>query len=248
MNGNSEGTSQDDLIAIPIIDISRFLDANPNATSVIVSSISSMAQSLGFFQITGHSVSLDLISRLLDCLAALFTPPVEKKMTIPEATIKGLMIRMEKSTEGSRFLQGPNQWPAEADGRMQKLSKIAFRIVALDLGLDETYCDDFPPMTKEMAIQLCGIGAHGDFGALTLLLQDGSEPSSARRGCICGELCSMVISPINDENWYGVAFFNEVLLDQIIECIPTCLKTSEKAWHDPVQVEAHLKRGYGNSY
>lgn len=57
-----------------------------------------------------------------------------------------------------------------------------------------------------------------------------------------------VISPISERNRYSVAFFNEGQLDQVVECIPTCLGTDEKPKFDPVRVEEHLKRRYGSSY
>jgi isopenicillin N synthase-like dioxygenase len=137
---------------------------------------------------------------------------------------EGFMIGPELPETG-RFLQGPNQWVGEdvAPGfravfmeyfrQMHDLSVKVFRIVALSLGLEEGYFDEFvgskdceslglskqgalrpllgwllmmlsdlaiamcrahryPPTTKEMAAKTRGIGAHTDFGALTLLLQD----------------------------------------------------------------------------
>ena len=94
---------------------------------------------------------------------------------------------------------------------MRLFSRTMFRIVALSLGLQEKYFDEFaygrdsksslsshqhavclhtnrpttavtmcrahryPPTTPEMAEKSRGIGAHTDFGALTLLLQDDSK-------------------------------------------------------------------------
>ncbi|RFU35485.1 hypothetical protein B7463_g873, partial [Scytalidium lignicola] len=99
----------------------------------------------------------------------------------------------------ARYHQGPNQWPPEEAipgfretfsnyfDTMRRLSKIMFRLMALSLDLDENYFDDFvgsrdanspcrmlhyPPTTPEQALKSRGIGAHTDFGALTLLLQD----------------------------------------------------------------------------
>lgn len=57
-----------------------------------------------------------------------------------------------------------------------------------------------------------------------------------------------VMSPVSDKHRYSVAFFNEGRLDQIIECIPTCLNEGEEPKYEPVQVEAHLRRRYGSSY
>ena len=57
-----------------------------------------------------------------------------------------------------------------------------------------------------------------------------------------------MISPVSDRDRYSVAFFNEGLLDQIIECIPTCLEAGAEPLYEPVQVEAHLRKRYGSSY
>jgi isopenicillin N synthase-like dioxygenase len=62
-----------------------------------------------------------------------------------------------------------------------------FRLMALSLGLEETHFDYFasdpdgiclcrahhyPPTPPDVAGRTRGVGAHTDFGALTLLLQD----------------------------------------------------------------------------
>jgi mannitol-1-phosphate 5-dehydrogenase len=57
-----------------------------------------------------------------------------------------------------------------------------------------------------------------------------------------------VISPVSNQYRYSVAFFNEGLLDQMIECIPTCLEPGQKALYEPVKVEQHLRERYGSSY
>lgn len=57
-----------------------------------------------------------------------------------------------------------------------------------------------------------------------------------------------VITPVSERDRYSIAFFNEGLLDQVIECIPTCLAPGEKPLHEPAVVEAHLQKRYGNSY
>ncbi len=57
-----------------------------------------------------------------------------------------------------------------------------------------------------------------------------------------------VISPVSDEDRYSVVFFNEGLLDQVIDCLPTCVKPGEVPFHKPLTVEAHLRKRYGDSY
>jgi isopenicillin N synthase-like dioxygenase len=216
---------------------------------------------------------------------------------------EGFMIGQELDGEGLRFAQGPNQWPPEelCPGfretfmeyfeAMRVFSRTMFRVVALGLGLEEGALDDFvygrdtvtmcrahryPPTTPEMAAKSRGIGAHTDFGALTLLLQDdigGLEvfhrpsqtwhpvhPVKDAYVVNIGDMLSRwtndkymstlhrVILPISDRDRYSIAFFNEGLLDQVIECIPTCLEAGDTPKYEPVKVEDHLRNRYGNSY
>ncbi|KAF3397281.1 putative 2-oxoglutarate-dependent dioxygenase [Talaromyces pinophilus] len=308
-------------IAIPVIDIRGYLSDDKSATTSIISSISSAAQSPGFLQITGHGIAPELTTRLLDHLKAFFALPIEKKTALhrnnsaalrgfeavgEQSLEKGVMDSKEgfmigpdwepENAKNARFLQGPNQWPAETDvvglrvvmmdyfREMQALSKTMFRLIALGLGLEESYFDEFvgsedsitmcrahryPPTTPEMSEKSRGIGAHTDFGALTLLLQDtigGLEvfhrptetwhPVQPVDGAFVVNIGDMlerwtnnkytstlhrVISPVSNQYRYSVAFFNEGLLDQMIECIPTCLEPGQKALYEPVKVEQHLR-------
>ncbi|GAM37009.1 mannitol-1-phosphate dehydrogenase [Talaromyces pinophilus] len=278
-------------IAIPVIDIRGYLSDDKSATTSIISSMSSAAQSPGFLQITGHGIAPELTTRLLDHLKAFFALPIEKKTALhrnnsaalrgfeavgEQSLEKGVMDSKEgfmigpdwepENAKNARFLQGPNQWPAETDvvglrvvmmdyfREMQALSKTMFR---------------YPPTTPEMSEKSRGIGAHTDFGALTLLLQDtigGLEvfhrptetwhPVQPVDGAFVVNIGDMlerwtnnkytstlhrVISPVSNQYRYSVAFFNEGLLDQMIECIPTCLEPGQKALYEPVKVEQHLR-------
>ncbi|KKA27986.1 hypothetical protein TD95_003299 [Thielaviopsis punctulata] len=164
---------------------------------------------------------------------------------------EGFTMGPERELGG--YLQGPNMWPPEDQvpgfraameeyiDKMRELSVAMFRLVALSLGLEETYFDEFagsrnsirlcrahryPPTSKETAAQSRGIGAHTDFGALTLLLQDS----------------------VSIESRYSIAYFNEGPASQIIECIPTCLDKDGQALYKPVTAEQHLKNRYESSY
>ncbi|KAI1498015.1 putative gibberellin 20 oxidase [Biscogniauxia marginata] len=202
-----------------------------------------------------------------------------------------------------RFLQGPNLWPEESScpgfrstmeeyfAAARGLSVKMFRLLALSLGLSEKYFDAFvdsrdsvsmcrihryPRVTPEIASKSRGAGAHSDFGAMTLLLQDdigGLEvfhrPSNTWNAVPyvqdayivnIGDMMEQwtngrymstlhrVILPVSDEDRHSVVFFNEGLLDQVIECIPTCIEPGEVPLHKPITVEAHLRKRYGDSY
>jgi len=102
--------------------------------------------------------------------------------------------------KGGRFLQGPNVWPKEEllspkDFRiiveeylreMKRLSHVVLSLVAATLPygpdvFDDLEADDpmcllrllhYPPTPQSKEGQRLGAGAHTDFGAITLLLQD----------------------------------------------------------------------------
>ncbi|KAL3469785.1 hypothetical protein BJX99DRAFT_64278 [Aspergillus californicus] len=214
---------------------------------------------------------------------------------------EGFMIGPELPP--GRFLQGPNQWleenvcPGFRETFMEyfdevhKLSKLMFRLLALSLGLEERYFDDFvasrdsitmcrahryPPTTQEIAARTRGIGAHTDFGALTLLLQDKVgglevyyEPNDTWYPVAyvpdayvvnIGDMMERwtnnrykstrhrVISPVSNQDRYSIAFFNEGLLDKVITCIPTCVEEDEEPLHEPITAEMHLRNRYGGTY
>lgn len=57
-----------------------------------------------------------------------------------------------------------------------------------------------------------------------------------------------VISPVSGKDRYSIAFFNEGLLDQVLECIPTCIEEGERPLHESITVETHLRDRYGGTY
>ncbi|KAL6241190.1 hypothetical protein RBB50_011869 [Rhinocladiella similis] len=212
---------------------------------------------------------------------------------------EGFSVRPERPL--GRFLQGPNQWPENLPGfkeayldyfnAVHELSKNVFRLIALSLDLPEDHFDAFaadpdglclcrshhyPPTPADVAGRTRGVGAHTDFGALTLLLQDevgGLEvlhkptgtwhhvpPVKGAYVCNIGDLMQRwtnnrykstmhrVISPLSGKDRYSCAFFNDGALDTIIECLPTCLKPGEKPAYEPLKVEKHIVERYVQSY
>ncbi|KAJ5093630.1 hypothetical protein N7456_009491 [Penicillium angulare] len=216
---------------------------------------------------------------------------------------EGFMIGPEPFPGTS--LEVANQWPEESVcpglkgtfmqyyNEVRQLSKYMFRLLALSLDLEETYFDKFvasrdyqamsmckahryPPTTKEMADKTRGIGAHTDWGALTLLLQDevgGLEvyyepkdkwyPVKYVPDAYVVNIGDMmerwtnnrykstrhrVNSPVSGNYRYSIGLFNEGLLDQMLECIPTCLAEGEEPLHKPIKVETHLRACYEATY
>ncbi|ORY69002.1 putative gibberellin 20 oxidase [Pseudomassariella vexata] len=207
---------------------------------------------------------------------------------------EGFSIRPERPL--GRFLAGPNQWPGpnlpgmnsfkstymEYFDAVHALSKDMFRLIALSLNLDEGYFDEFaadpdgiclcrshhyPPTPPDSTDRTRGIGAHTDFGALTLLLQDnvgGLEvlhkptgtwhsvpPLEGSYVCNIGDLMQRwtndryrstmhrVISPLSSKDRYSCAFFNEGMRDKVVEALPGCVPYGEKPKHGPIRVEDH---------
>jgi len=214
---------------------------------------------------------------------------------------EGFSARRERPL--GRFLEGPNQWPEEEVlpgfretymeyfEAVHQVSKMMFRLIALSLNLPEDHFDFFasdpngiclcrahhyPPTPKDAAGRTRGVGAHTDFGALTLLLQDtvgGLEvlhkptgtwhavaPVAGAYVVNIGDLMQRwtndrykstmhrVISPLSEKDRYSCAFFNDGALDTMIECIPSCLQAGEKPAYGPLKVEDWIVKRYQQSY
>ncbi|RDW68773.1 isopenicillin N synthase family dioxygenase [Aspergillus mulundensis] len=214
---------------------------------------------------------------------------------------EGFSVRRERPLGG--FLQGPNQWPDPAVlpefqraymayfDAVHGLSRSMFRLIALSLGLEEGYFDYFaadpdglclcrahhyPPTPPDAAGRTRGVGAHTDFGALTLLLQDdvgGLEvlhkasntwhhvpPIPGAYVCNIGDLMQRwtndrykstmhrVVSPLSGKDRYSCAFFNDGALDTVVECLPTCVEPGGKPHYGPIRVKEHLVARYQQSY
>lgn len=116
---------------------------------------------------------------------------------------------------------GPNFWPQSVDDPEEfkkttmkyyhavfELAKDVLKVIALSLGAKEEFFDDFakdavatmrylhyPPQPKDSNEKLNrGIGAHTDFGAITLLLQ--------------GEVDGLQVLDAPSGEWFDVSFFS----------------------------------------
>ena len=196
-----------------------------------------------------------------------------------------------------RFNRGPNQWPADMCGfmptmkayfaAMLDLSERMMRGLALSLDLNEGHFANFvreplatlrllhyPPQPAGAAPGEKGAGAHTDFGALTLLLQDSvgglqvRDPYSPRwlhappvDGTFVVNLGDMIARWTNDTyrstlhrvinvsgtERYSIPFFLSGNPDQVIECLPQCC--GEVPPKFPVTtVENHIAEKYQQSY
>jgi isopenicillin N synthase-like dioxygenase len=207
---------------------------------------------------------------------------------------EGFYLGAEGGTEG--FNRGPNQWPAELPDfkpvmldhhrAMTGLAERLLAALALSLDLPERAFEDFcrepiavlrllhyPPQPPSDPGQ--GAGAHTDFGALTILLQDetgGLEvydratgawtPAPPLPDALVVNLGDLIARWTNDRyrstphrvvnrsgrRRYSAPFFFSGAPAYAVACLPTCLGPGERPKYPPVTVEAHIKERYRQTY
>lgn len=203
-----------------------------------------------------------------------------------------------KEVIARRFNHGPNQWPSQLPefqlkmqaylAELEVLAKYLMRGLALSLALDEYYFDDFcqdslvtlrllhyPPQPANPEPNEKGCGAHTDFGALTLLLQDqqgglqvwdkhteswiDAPPIEGTYVINLGDLIarwtnnrykSTLHRVINQsgKQRYSIPFFFGGHPDYQVACIETCKAPNEPALFEPTTVEKHHIEMYRRTY
>ncbi|CAK7203592.1 hypothetical protein SEUCBS139899_006329 [Sporothrix eucalyptigena] len=200
---------------------------------------------------------------------------------------------------------GPNQWPVEGfdEEKLEgfksstmsyynatvSLASDVLQALALSLSLDETFFSKFmdgavatmrllhyPVQPPDSDAKLTrGIGAHTDFGAITLLLQDDVdglqvwdkhtdtwidvEPVKGAYVVNLGNLMqrwtnekyiSNVHRVINrsGKERFSIPIFISGNPDYVVECIPSCKAVGEASKFPPTTVEAAVSSGYAESY
>ncbi|PHH64772.1 hypothetical protein CDD81_4034 [Ophiocordyceps australis] len=216
---------------------------------------------------------------------------------------EGFMFAREGPEDSTRFLEGPNQWPREDEvprfkdimlesyAEMQRVCLAVSRLLALSLGLEEKFFDGlvaapgsttlmrahrYPPAKPESGLGRNALGAHTDFGGVTLLLQDSVggleffDHASERWHTVppvedalimnLGDLIERwtnaryksarhrVTSPDGDVYRFSVVFFSMGELDTVVECLPGCVEAGERCRYEPVRIEDHLKQRFRASY
>ncbi|RAL12668.1 isopenicillin N synthase family dioxygenase [Aspergillus homomorphus CBS 101889] len=209
------------------------------------------------------------------------------------------------AVQAGKFSQGANKYPAEVrdparfrqvvndyHNLMTDLSLKIFRIIALTLQLEENWFDEFcrdsatilrllryPPQETDKSslerVQCAGIGAHTDFGGLTILLQDEKgglqvwdrEASQWADvvpvpGALVVNLGNMMMRWTNDqylsnlhrvinkseEERYSAPFFFSGNPDFRVECIPSCKGETEEAKYPPITVQEWMLARYADTY
>lgn len=195
-----------------------------------------------------------------------------------------------------RFNQGANQWPdglpdfaATMLAYHRAMTVLAERLMAglaLSLDLPEAafadFCHDpiailrllhYPP--QPAAAPGRGAGAHTDFGALTVLLQDdvgglevydraadGWTSAPPMAGAYVVNLGDLIARWTNDRyrstphrvvnrsgrRRYSIPFFFSGAPDYGVTCLPGCLAPGDQPKYPPTTVEAHMKERYRQTY
>jgi len=200
-----------------------------------------------------------------------------------------------------QFDCGPNRWPdlpalnpqnwrsamERYFAEMLTLGRTLYGGLALSLDLTpdyfETLCDEphctlrllrYPPQPDRANPNQRGIGAHTDFGGLTLLSQDGvgglqihdgddgwiDVPPLA--GAYVINLGDMIARWTNDryrstlhrvinrsaQERYSVTFFMNGNPDHVVACLPTCLTAGETPHYPPTTVERHIRERIRQTY
>jgi isopenicillin N synthase-like dioxygenase len=196
-----------------------------------------------------------------------------------------------------KFNYGPNLWPQDLLGfkptmrayhsAMRDLSERVMIGLALSLDLPEDYFDGFnrdplstlrilhyPPHPADAEAGQAGAGAHTDYGALTLLLQDSNGGLQVRDagnswihaapipGTFVFNIGDAIARWTNDlyrstvhrvvnvsgKRRYSVPFFYSGNADHPLECIPGCLKPGETPKYPTATVAEHMQQMYARSY
>ncbi len=211
---------------------------------------------------------------------------------------EGFMMGTDLSSDDPRVKagwpqHGVNQWPKGMEdwckrvetyhAAMLGLAATIMRALALSLDVDETYFEDccrdaiatlrmlhYPPQPANAGADARGAGAHTDWGAITILLQDDVGGLQVKDGddswieappipgtfiINLGDLVprwtnglyrSTVHRVINrsGRERYSVPFFFDGRGDYVSETIPTCLNPGETPKYPQLSVNDHLAEMY----
>lgn len=217
---------------------------------------------------------------------------------LKETFYMGLELPLDHpAVVAGKFNHGPNLWPQDLLGfkptmrayhaAMRDLSERIMISLALSLDLPEDYFDGFnrdplstlrllyyPPHPADAVPGQTGAGAHTDYGALTMLLQDDNGGLQVRDagnswlhakpipGTFVFNIGDAIARWTNDlyrstvhrvvnvsgKSRYSIPFFYSGNADHLLECIPSCLSPGETPKYPTVTVAEHMQQMYQRSY
>jgi isopenicillin N synthase-like dioxygenase len=171
---------------------------------------------------------------------------------------------------------------------MRELGGQLMRLIALSLDLPYDYFDEefvdaayavrllrYPPQPTVGRHNQLGAGAHTDWGAITLLLQDGAgglevrsasgrwlraEPVVNSFVVNLGDLMRRwtndlyqstphrVFNNLSGRDRYSVATFCSPGHDRVVECLPTCFSAEQQPHYRPCTVGEHMREMASRTY
>jgi isopenicillin N synthase-like dioxygenase len=216
---------------------------------------------------------------------------------------EGFYIGTEAGSDDPRVLAGeyklgPNQWPAGVPAfrpvmeryftELGQLGETLMRGIALSIELDEEYftlfCENalkrlrllhYPPQPANAASGQKGVGAHTDFGGLTILLQDPSgglqvydqtmsswihaDPIEGTYVVNLGDLMARWTNDLyrstlhrvvntSGRDRYSVPFFFHGNPNYVVSCLPNCCTPEQKPKYATATVQQHFEERYQRSY
>jgi isopenicillin N synthase-like dioxygenase len=312
--------------SLPVIDVSGLAASDLSSRVHVARQIREACLDKGFFYITGHRISSELIEATVQASRDFFSLPMEAKARLdlkaskasrgyeplqaqtleagtPPDLKEGFYIGTEAGPDDPRVLAGeyklgPNQWPAELPQfrplmnryfeEVGLLGEHLMRGIALSLELDEDYFSGFcrnalkrlrllhyPPQPANAVNGQKGVGAHTDFGGLTILLQDPSgglqvynQGSSSWihadpiEGTYVVNLGDLIARWTNDvyrstlhrvintsgRDRYSVPFFFHGNPQYVVSCLPNCCGPGEEPSYPAATVQQHFEERYRRSY
>ncbi|KAE8337901.1 hypothetical protein BDV24DRAFT_177241 [Aspergillus arachidicola] len=179
-----------------------------------------------------------------------------------------------------KFAHGPTLWPESLGAhfrdtctdylnRITALTEQVMQAIAMSLGYDQHYFDEFctdpmalykllhyPPQAEDSHPLQRGIGAHRDFGVITLLLQ-GDVPGAyvVNLGNLFERwsndaYISNVHRVINRSGThrYSIPFNYNRNPDFVIRCIESCRSKPEDEKYAPISVDDYVRQKYKDVY
>ncbi len=192
---------------------------------------------------------------------------------------------------------GPNQMPSdfpdfvevcdEYHGAMMTLARRLIRSISLSLDLPANYFErlqrspitiqrllHYPSQHGEVTQEEIGIGAHTDYGFLTILSQDAvgglqvrnragewvsAPPVEGTFVVNIGDLVQTITSDRYSSTMhrvvnttgaerYSIPFFIDLDFDAVVEPVPTCVSAENPAKYDPYTCGQHKYRRFVDSY
>ncbi|PNP38797.1 hypothetical protein TGAMA5MH_09020 [Trichoderma gamsii] len=286
----------------PVIDFSDFLSDDQQRMQHCANQVRDACLTQGFFQIVNHDILTSLQKDIFKASKAFSALPLEEKMKLDKSLNKynrgyevmhGQMIEANTrpdlkegyyvsrdlpmdhpQVKAEKFAHGPNVWPESLGedfretcmdylNRIVKLTEEVMRAMAMSLGYDADYFQEF-----------C-IGAHRDFGVITLLLQGnvaGLEvwdeevkdwyPVPPVEGAYVVNMGNLFEQWTNDkyisnvhrvinrsgEERFSIPFNYNGNPDFVIKCIEKCRSKPEEEKYAPVSVEDYVVQKYKNVY